>query len=146
MKCRSTMRGFTLLEAIVALTVMALALVPLVTFIAQSANELERAAEVNDQSFTKQSVLALMDPINPMAEPNGELELDENIAVSWQSETLVPPNSHALIGGVLNGYRVGFYGVQVAVTRREEPWFSFEMRKVGYENTRAPGTMFGVTP
>lgn len=136
---RRASAGFTLLEAIVALTVMAVALIPLVTFIAQSADQLVRAAEANDRSLVTQSVLALMDPVNPMAEPEGSLPLDDDINVSWRSEEIAPPAEGALIGTQLNGFRVGFYGVTVTVTREAAPWFDFTMRKVGYQNLRTSG-------
>ncbi len=135
--------GFTLLEAIVALTVMALALIPLITFIAQSADQLTRAAEVNERSLTAQSVIALMEPVNPMAEPEGSLPLDDEVEVSWRAEAIAPPSEGAILGTLLNGYRIGFYGVTVAVSRNREPWFDFTMRKVGYQNMRSAGAFSG---
>lgn len=147
MKRNPASAGFTLLEAIVALTVMALALIPLITFIAQSSDQLMRAAEANERSVVSQSVLALMDPINPMAEPEGVLALDEEISVSWRSQTIVSPNEGTLVGTLLPGFRVGFYGVNVSVTRGQQPWFEFQMRKVGYQNMRAGGAdPFGLAP
>ncbi|MGE3477276.1 MAG: hypothetical protein AB7H70_15845 [Rhodospirillaceae bacterium] len=147
MRRHTASAGFTLLEAIVALTVMAAALIPLITFIAQSSDQLMRAADANERSIVSQSVLALMDPINPMAEPEGTLPLDEEISVSWKSETIVPPNDGAIVGTLLPGFRVGFYGVSVSVTRGQAPWFGFQMRKVGYQNMRAGGIdPFGLAP
>src|SRR5690606_18618847 len=106
--------------------------------------QLMRAAEVNEQSLVTQSVLALMDPINPMAEPEGTLPLDDELSVSWQSEVIVAPDEGALVGTPLPGYRMGFYGITVSVIRNQQPWFDFTMRKVGYENLRQSGTsMFG---
>lgn len=147
MRRRPASAGFTLLEAIVALTVMALALIPLITFIAQSSDQLMRAADANERSIVTQSVLALMDPINPMAEPEGALPLDEEISVSWTSQAIVPPNEAAMVGTLLPGFRIGFYGVTVSVTRDRAPWFDFQMRKVGYQNMRAGGLdPFGGAP
>ncbi|MGE0282445.1 MAG: prepilin-type N-terminal cleavage/methylation domain-containing protein [Rhodospirillaceae bacterium] len=140
---RRSTAGFTLLEAIVALTVMAAALIPLVTFIAQSADQLTRAGEANEQSLVQQSVLALMEPVNPMAEPEGTIPLDDEITVSWRSEAVVPPPEGTLVGTQLNGYRLGFYGVTVAVSRNGDPWFDFTMRKVGYQNMRRSNPMLG---
>lgn len=138
---RST-AGFTLLEAIVALTVMAAALIPLVTFIAQSADQLVRAGEANERSLVHQSVLALMDPVNPMAEPEGVLPLDDEISVSWRAQEIAASKT-ALVGTQLNGYRIGFYAILVSVSRNNEAWFDFTMRKVGYQNTRQGGQMLG---
>ena len=131
--------GFSLLEAIVALTVMALALIPLIAFIGQSADQLSRAGEANERSLVTQSVLALMEPLNPMAQPEGVLPLDDQIEVSWRTEVIVPPPEGAPLGTQLPGFRVGFYGVTVAVRRNNEPWFDFMMRKVGYQNMRLGG-------
>ena len=135
MASRST-AGFTLLEAIVALTVMALALIPLVSFIAQSSDQLMRAGAANEQSMVTQSVLALMDPVNPMAEPEGTLALDETISISWRADVIAPPPEGSLVRTPLSGFRIGFYGVTVSVMRNELPWFEFRMRKVGYQNLR----------
>jgi Tfp pilus assembly protein PilV len=133
---RRATAGFTLLEAIVALTVMAVALIPLVTFIAQSADQLVRAGEANERSLVTQSVLALMDPLNPMAEPEGNLPIDDEVAVAWRSVEIAPPPEGLLVATHLSGYRMGFYGVTVSVTRANQPWFDFTMRKVGYQNMR----------
>lgn len=125
--------GFTLLEAIVALTIMAMALIPMVSFISQSADALTRAGDANERSLVTQSALALMDPINPMVEPEGSLPLDEEVTVSWRSEVLVPPSDGIRVGTLLAGFRLGFYGVQVEVSRSGAPWYTFDLRKVGYE-------------
>lgn len=128
-------RGFTLLEAIVALAVMAMALIPMVAFVSQSANELLRAGESNERSFVMQSALALMEPINLMAEAQGTLPLDRNITMAWESQPIVEPNPGIQVGSGLPAYRLGFYKVHVSLTRGGETWFDFDMRKVGYEKT-----------
>jgi hypothetical protein len=122
---------------------MAIALIPLITFIAQSADQLTRAGEANERSLVTQSVLALMEPVNPMAEPEGSLPLDDLVEVSWRAEAIAPPAEGALLGTQLNGFRIGFYGVAVAVTRDKQPWFDFTMRKVGYQNMRTGDSLLG---
>ena len=84
-----------------------------------------------------QSAVALIDTVNPMDEPQGELPLDKNVTISWQSREIIPANSGALVGAGLPSFRVGFYNVQVSLIRADfGPWFDFEMRKVGYERIR----------
>lgn len=130
---RTQQKGFTLLEAIVAITIVGLTLLPLVSYIAQAANQLERAADSNERSLVMQSALALMTPVNPMLEPQGKLALDQEVSISWESETLVEPNTGALLGAGLGGYRLGFYKMHVVVSRSDAPeWFTFDLRKIGY--------------
>ena len=127
-------RGFTLLEAIVALAIIGLALIPLVSYIAQAADSLQRASESNDRSVAMQAALALMEPVNPMTEPQGQLPIDDTVSVEWHSDVAVAPNAGVLIGGGLANFRLGFYVVHVTLSRAGEPdWFSFDLRKTGYE-------------
>lgn len=128
-------KGFTLLEAIVALAVVSLALIPMVAFVSQAANELQRAGESNERSFVMQSALALMEPINPMLEAQGTLALDRNITMTWESTPIVEPNPGINVGAGLPAYRLGFYKVHVTLDRGQGAWFDFDLRKVGYEKT-----------
>ena len=149
-------RGFTLLEAIVALAIIGLALIPLVTYIAQAADALQRASESNDRSIATQAALAVMEPVNPMTEPQGQLAIDDSVSVAWSSDVAVAPNAGVLVGGGLANFRLGFYIMHVTVSRAEDPnWFSFDLRKTGYArintgfplgNTPATGDPMNTTP
>jgi len=131
---RSDESGFTLLEAIVALTLLGLALVPMMSFISESTNQLARIADSNERSFATQAAVALLDPVNPMEDPRGEESLGHDLIVRWSSKLTVPSNEGSQIGMGLNGFRVGFYDVRVSLIRHSSgPWFEIDMRKVGYQ-------------
>ena len=131
-EARSLEDGFTLLEAIVALAIIGVTLIPLITFFGQSAAQLNMAADVNERSLAQQSAVAFLEPMNPMSEPEGSTELG-NFSISWRSEAVVQPNQEVRIGTGLAGYSIGFYRVSVTLSRPGlDPWFSFETRKVGY--------------
>jgi len=144
---RSAMAGFTLLEAIVAITLVGLTLLPLVAYISQTTDALQRAADRNLQSVVTQSALALMTPVNPLLEPEGKLPFDKDMTITWKSEVLVEPNATALVGAGLSGYRLGFYKVHVTVSRADTPeWFAFDLRKVGYGKFTSAFDPFSMSP
>jgi len=124
--------GFTLLEAIVAIAVIGLALIPIVSFLSLSANALAKAADANARSFTTQAAIAMMEPINPVEEPSGTLELDDQITITWQSQAIVPAPENPTPATSLPAFRVSFHKVRVEVSRNSHVWFDFDMRKVGY--------------
>lgn len=142
----ATERGFTLLEAIVALTLIGLALVPMLSFISESTDQLTRVADANERSLATQSAVALLNPINPMKDPDGEESLGENLIVKWSSQRILAPNEGPQVGMGLPGFRIGFYNVHVSLFRQTtDPWFDFELRKVGYQKIDID-PLFGARP
>jgi general secretion pathway protein I len=132
-------RGFTLLEAIVAVAIVGVALVPVLTFISQMANALMRAGDANARNLAQQSVIELLEPMNPLENPVGEHQIGDLI-VRWESAGIIPPNKEIRPGAGLPGFSLGFYNVTVSVDRADKgPWFSFDMRKVGYRRIITTG-------
>lgn len=126
--------GFTLLEAIIAIAIIGFALIPLVSFLSLSANELSKAAESNERSFVEQAAIAMMGPVNPFQTPSGSTPLNDKISIAWDSKALVPPNKNLVPNSGLPSFRLTFYAVHVIVSRQGAgPWFDFDMRKVGYD-------------
>ncbi len=125
--------GFTLLEAIVALVIMAAVMIPLLSFISATAQALITAAETNERSFAQQAAVAMLEPLNPFEEPSGTLSLDQDVTVSWISEEILPQMKDVALGSPLSGFTFGFYKLTVTLARPDrDPWFTFEMRKAGY--------------
>lgn len=134
-------KGFTFIEAIVAMAIVGMAALPIMLLISQSLDQLTRASDANERASAMQSVIAIIDPMNPMNTPSGEISMG-SISFTWTAETLVPPNDGVQIGAGLAGYTVGFYNVKIDMNKMEEPWFTFDMRKVGYKKIQT-GNPFG---
>jgi len=126
-------RGFTLLEAIVAVAIVGIALVPVITFISQMVSALTRAGDSNARSLAEQAIIELLEPLNPLANPIGDDQIGD-LLIHWESASIITPNKQVRVGAGLAGYSLGFYNVTVSVARADAgPWFSFDLRKVGYE-------------
>ena len=131
--------GFTLLEAIVALVIMAAVVIPLLSFVSVTAQALISAAETNERSFAQQAAVAMLEPLNPLDQPRGQLPLDQDVTVSWIAEPIIRQMTDISLGSPLSGFTFGFYKVTVTLARPDrDPWFSFEMRKAGYAKYVAP--------
>jgi general secretion pathway protein I len=134
---RGKARGFTLLEAIVAIAIVGIAIITIVTFVSQMVGALTRAGDVNAQNLAKQAIIEVLEPLNPLEQPNGEDQIGD-LALRWESENVVPPNTATRVGTGLSGFSMGFYNVTVSVDRADrKPWFSFAKRKVGYRRMGA---------
>jgi general secretion pathway protein I len=128
-------RGFTLLEAIVAVAVLGMALMPLLAFISQSALNLRLAGDANARSLAQQNVLSFIETLNPMDQPLGEIDLGD-LHVIWTSRQTVPEIANSTLANGLPGFRLGFFDVDVQVFRNNAPWFNFAARKFGFHSTQ----------
>lgn len=125
--------GFTLLEAIVALTIVGIALVPVMSFLAEASRQLTMVVDASARAEAQRSVVAYLETLNPNLNPTGEDILSENLTVRWVSTTLVDGNSQTRLGGRLGTYNLGFYIVDVTVVRDDADWFELQARKVGFQ-------------
>lgn len=142
---RHRVRGFTLLEAIVALTILGIALVPVMSFVAESARQITSTAESNLRAEAQKTVMAFIEVLNPMANPKAAINLSNRLSVEWVSTPVTDPETEANLSGRLGSFRVAFYTIDVTVLRDGAPWFDFTARKVGYE-AKSIALMPGLTP
>lgn len=101
--------GFTLIETLVALAVLAIAMLAFYQFLASAlggAAAAERAATSYDR---RQNALALAATLNPMEHPLGSFDLGP-YRIRWRSQPIGAPrrNSGSSAGG---GFIVGLYRV-----------------------------------
>lgn len=109
--------GFSLIEALVALTIAAVTLAAIFELQVQMVRGQQRAVEAMAQVAAQENALALTRDINPMLSPEGRISLPEGDTVSWVSEPLGPPRQNA---GFPNGngiYQVQLFRLTVRVER-----------------------------
>lgn len=128
-------RGFTLLEAIVALTIFSICAMALYAWLAANINALvrvdARAAAVRDG----RAALAVLEPVNPMAEPSGSRELPGGLSVRWTSVQVDAQPGMGLAGNTLV-FDLGLYDLDVRLVRDGREEDRFTVRRAGWTTAR----------
>lgn len=114
---RSGVRGFGLLEAIVALVLLAATGGALFAWLAQTTRDFGRADEAQERAKLSLRALALLEAINPNTEPVGERRVGD-LTVSWRAELIEPVRTSVPTQAMQPvRWRVGLYRLQAEVRR-----------------------------
>jgi general secretion pathway protein I len=129
--------GFSLLEAIVAMAILASAGMALFAAMSQSVQMVERAEAARERESAELDALAWIQTVNPALQPSGEEQLGD-VLLHWSSEPVEPPRD-ASAGYLRSGlYQVGLYRVHLRLERDRQLWAELDLRRVGYTQVREP--------
>lgn len=132
---RGHARGFTLLEAIVALAILAAAGMALFAAMSQSLQMVQRAQRARAADAALRNALAWSEGINPMEAPRGEQALGD-WELRWTSDPVEPPRD-GTTGYLQPGlYQVGLYRLHLQLWRDGAMQREVEMRRAGYRQVR----------
>lgn len=109
--------GFSLIEALVALAIASMTLMAVFELQIQMARSQQRAAQAIEQVASQENALALTRHLNPMAQPQGRIELPGGDVIVWEAE---PKSERRVNAGFPSGdgaYEVQLYRVTVGIER-----------------------------
>lgn len=130
-------RGFSLLEAIVALTIMATSMIALYAWLSSSAIALSRVHESSGTLEDQRTALAVVEAINPMTEPSGERDI-EGLRVRWSSNPASETRAGITWANLPSAFDLALYDVDVEVLRSGSLVGSFRVRRAGWLLARPP--------
>lgn len=130
--------GFTLLEAIVAMVVMATSMLALYGWLSSNTIAVTRAQAQLQAVEDARSALALVESINPMSEPSGTREIPP-LTVSWESTAMTPTRSGLSPAGMPTLFDFALYRLDVRVTRGDRVVREFQVRRAGWVQARSSG-------
>ena len=130
-----TTRGFSLLEAIVALALISLTGTAIFSWINQSLSNLSRLNNHQAQTIQLDNALAYLRQVNPMATPQGSVVMGDT-QLNWSSELIEPQKRMVGRRGTPTPYVMGLYSMTVEVRRPDAKPLSFNIRQVGYQDAR----------
>lgn len=130
--------GFSLLEMIAALTILAIGSVVLFNWLGQTMGQLTRFQNMERTSLAKLQAVQYLTAQNPSIRPNGE-QAFEKFRMEWKSEPLSESRDSVSPENGLGIYQLDLYNVQVSIFDASgQAWFDFPVRLVGYRQVRQP--------
>ena len=127
-------RGFTLLEAVVALVVFAAAGGALYGLFSANLLALGRSGDVAAQTPVVRHALARLAAVNPWQRQQGEFVV-EGFDVAWRARLATPVRAGQ--GAFASSdYDLGLYNVEIEVFQRGQRLGVWQTRLVGYEKVR----------
>jgi len=128
--------GFTLMEAIVALLLIATTGMALFSLINSNIKTLNRVQETNAENSAKVNALEYMYSVNPMIKPQGEVDFG-SFRISWKAEITSEPRDGAGYPSGLSLYQLALYQNKITIQKPDGRfWFAFDLRQLGYKKVR----------
>lgn len=127
-------RGFSLLEAIVAIVLLSTSGIALYSWINSSLMSVNRVRDVMQQQQVVRETLPYIETINPMLSTSGHERLGQ-YELKWDSVLLENVRDGVDFPDGLSIFQLGLYNIQVQVLRGNEV-FSYNVRQVGFKKVR----------
>ena len=126
-------KGFSLLEAIVALALISLTGMAVFSWLNQSLGNLSKLERRQTQSQLIANSMSYIQTINPMISPVGSTQLG-SLQLTWQSQLIEQPLRSVVKVGLATNYLVGLYTMDITLQDSGQPAYSFSVRQVGYRD------------
>lgn len=136
-------RGFTLLEAIVALVLLTTAGLALFSWMNASFDGLNRIEQSNARAAAELNALEFMKTVNPMERPDGQIKLGQ-VDLKWRARQLVQPVQNRADTREPGPFSVVMYEVELTLEDRPkiEP-YTIVLRQMGYRRLYPVGDESG---
>ena len=129
-------RGFSLLEAVVAMVLISGAGAALFSWINTELGSVSRLHQSNAKAEALVNVLELMHTVNPMLTPEGALSFAA-YRLTWKAQEVTPVQDGLSYPRGISLYQLALYDTLVRVVNPDgTPWFDFTLRQVGYKRVR----------
>lgn len=135
---RSGERGFSVIEALVAVAILGFALASLLGWRTSLLRQHERLQSVETDITAKRNALAVLTEVNPMAAPEGRLDISPGVALTWRATPLTPVRRSAAYPAGDGDHDVALYRMDVTLVRAGGAPIRFSIERVGWSEAGEP--------
>jgi len=128
----SRQQGFTLLEAIVALVLIATTGIALFDWINTNLISLRHIQQSQQRHEATRNALAFMETVNPYKNPQNEQTIGI-YKISWEAQEVKTQKDDTSILKRMGIFEVGLYETEVTVMVKDTLLTRFTLRQVGYK-------------
>jgi prepilin-type N-terminal cleavage/methylation domain-containing protein len=132
-------RGFSLLEALVALALIGIAGGALFSWLDSVLISASRVQAINTEATLTLDALPIAEQVNPMQTPEGTLEAP-GLTVRWKSRRIGDERESILPGLPEGRFRIGLYDLDVEAVGSDNTKASFTIRRAGWRLKSAPSS------
>ncbi len=133
---RHGQRGFTLLEAVVAMVLISGAGSALFAWINSELSALARVQQSNARAEAMVNAIEFMHMVNPMLAPEGKFPFGVH-SLAWKAKAVSAVQDGVSYPRGISLYQLALYDNYVTVQQADGTrWFDFTLRQVGYKKVR----------
>lgn len=133
-------RGLSVLEAMVAIAILAIAIVPLLQIQSQIARTHQRYDALYDRVTMHNNAFAILRDLNPIETPEGRTELAPGVVMTWNSRQLSDEVRSTVYPNGDGQFDVALFEVSVVVASdRANLSHSFVVERLGWRQAAGTG-------
>lgn len=132
----SRQRGFTLLEAIVAMVLISTTGMALYSWIGTELSSVSRLQDANERAEVTANAIEFMQSVNPMLRPEGKTDFSA-FRMAWQAKEVTEVQNGVSYPRGISLYQLALYDTAIKIQHADgKPWFDITLRQVGYKRVR----------
>lgn len=131
--------GFSVIEVLVAVAILAIALIPILMLQTQTSRASQREQQIRAAITDQQNALAVLREINPMQQPTGAFVLSSTRTMSWNATPLSAIAPTIPRAGAQTSFDAALYRLNVEIRDAHGArQASFVVEQLGWRAQSAP--------